>query len=43
MAYEKENNGLDEDVNILMEDIASLEAQGSNAQSDLNALHKDIA
>jgi chromosome segregation ATPase len=43
MAYENENNGIDGDINSLMEDIASLEAQGSNAQSDLNGLQKDIA
>ncbi len=43
MSYQNENNGLDNDINNLIEDIANLEGQGSNAQSDLNTIQKDIA
>lgn len=43
MSYENENNAIDGDINNLLEDIASLEGQASNAQSDLTGLQKDIA
>jgi len=43
LSYENENNGLDGDINAIIEDISNLESQISKAQNELVNVQTDIA